>query len=61
MSIKVSIGVAEGELDWELLEECRSDARSSVPDDELDAVVGWPSPAQRGDDEIDAALQAWAW
>lgn len=60
MSIKISIGVAEGELDWALLEECRSAERSSSPEPELE-VPGWPSPLERGDDEIDSARPAWAW
>jgi hypothetical protein len=64
MSIKVSIGVAEGELDWELLEEFRgerSDARTSAPEVELDAGAGWPCPRERADDETHAELPAWAW
>jgi hypothetical protein len=61
MSIKISVGVAEGELDWELLEECRSASRTSAPEVELEAGAGWPCPAERGDDELDADQPAWAW
>ena len=59
MSIKISIGVAEGELDWEALEECRNAPRSIPPELEPDALAGWPRPER--DDEAEAELPAWAW
>jgi len=60
MSIKISIGVAEGELDWDLLEECRNGERISTAEVELEAGAGWPCP-ERSEDELDADSPSWAW
>ena len=57
MSIKISIGDAEGQLDWELLEEFGTAQRASAPEPQLDNASGWPRPVDDDDDD----LQPWAW